>query len=326
MNPRSLICAILMLRTLTSWSQPQFTAAPYLPHTGDAYTVGRCVATDEGPSGPDQTWDFSDVNVISYATYVVSEAVDIPCNAEYPEATQAIGEGGSFKMISQTDNEVLLYGTTQTPGMAGFYYSNPQKIIGFPMSMNDSWMDTFNGTDPSGTMRSGNTNVGYDGYGTLTTPYGVYTDVLRLHQSITYVDVTNDGNCTASLDYYFWYASDYRYPIAAIWSGAGECGLTTGCEFLSDIQTMVKEESKGSEWSVYPNPCVNELIVESSQCQNNITIVITDLLGKEIQRQSCESSKRMVISVPSLANGIYLLRVIEKGEVVLLRKIVRSGA
>ncbi len=325
MNPRLLICAILMLHTLTSWSQPQFTATPFLPHTGDSYTVGRCMAPNEGPSGANQSWDFSDVNVIASATYVVSDALDILCHAEYPEATQAIGEGGGFDMISHTDNEVLSYGITQTPGMAGFYYSNPRKIMSFPMSMNDTWTDTFNGTDPNGTMRSGNTSVVYDGYGTITTPFGVYADVLRLHQSINYADVTSDGNCTASLDYYFWYAADYRYPIAAIWSGTGECGLATGCEFLSGIETAVKEESKGLQWTVYPNPFLNKLIVESSQCQNNNTMVITDLLGREIHRQSCGSGNLMVISAPSLANGIYLLRVIEKGEVLLQRKIVRSG-
>jgi hypothetical protein len=94
---------------------------------------------------------------------------------------------------------------------------------------------------------------------------------------------------------------------------------------LSEIQTEVIKETKVSEWNIYPNPFVNELMVESSQYQNNITMVITDLVGKEIHRQSWGSGNRMVISAPSLADGTYLLRVIEKGEVLLQRKIVRSG-
>lgn len=316
-----LFSALAFLQSLETFTQPQFTATPYLPHTGDSYTVGRYMQVDEGLAGANQIWDFSDAQFLDNASYVVENALDIPCHNDYPEALQAIGVGGSYDMIAVIDNEVLSYGKTQTPGMAGFHYTNPQTKMSFPMSYNDNWSDTFNGTDPNGTMRNGNASTTYDGYGTLITPYGTYSDVIRLHTQINTIDITTDGDCQADLDYYFWYSVDYRYPLAITWSGTGLCGLTFGSEFLSGIQTEIKEKDEIVSVSTFPNPFTNQLTISFPKNFVKVSFVVVDVYGHEVLRTINQSGKQFVLDTSSLTSGIYVIRILN-GEDELWRKNV----
>jgi hypothetical protein len=322
-SPKLLLCTIALLQSLEIFAQPLFTATPFLPHTGDSYTVGRYMHVNEGPTGANQTWDISDSQFLADASYEVVSALDVPCHNDYPEALQAIGVGGGYDMLAVVDNEVLSYGITQTPGMAGFYYSNPQTKMSFPMSYNDTWSDTFNGTDPNGTMRTGNSTATYDGYGTLITPYGTYANVIRLHAHIYTFDITTDAECPADLDYYFWYGADYRYPLAVTWSGTGVCGLTSGSEYLSGIQTSTKELNETSSVSAYPNPFTDQLSISNEKNWSNATIVLLDVCGHEVLRVKNQNGKQFILDTSSLTSGIYVIRILNGEDELWRRNVVR---
>lgn len=311
----------VLVRCFGIIAQPQFTADPFIPHTGDSYTVGRYMHVNEGPTGANQTWDISDSQFLDDASYEVVSALDIQCHDDYPEAIQAIGTGGNFDMIAVVENEVLSYGTTQTPGMAGFHYTNPQTKMSFPMSYNDNWSDTFNGTDPNGTMRNGNASTTYDGFGTLITPYGTYTNVIRLHSHIQTNDITIDSECDADLHYYHWYGVDYRYPLAVTWSGTGLCGLTFGSEFLSGIQTEIKEQDEVVYVSTFPNPFTNQLTISFPKNFENVSFLVMDVYGHEVLRSINQSGKQFELDISSLTSGIYVIRILS-GEDELWRKNV----
>jgi Secretion system C-terminal sorting domain len=320
---QSILTFSAFILSFITFAQSQFTAGSFTPYAGDQYTVGTSTPVPPGAAGNSQTWDFSNVQTSGSITYEVLAATELPCHTSYPDAVLAIGTGGGYSMISTSDQEVVSYGSSITPGMPGFVYTNPQKTLGFPLSFGESWSDSYNGTNSDGTMRSGDITFTYDGYGDLITPYGTYYGIMRVHKHVSYTDVTSDGNCSAQIDYYYWYDMATRYPLAAIWSQeSGTCNITSGAEFTSDIQASVQNEKPMMEFAVYPNPCGENLIVKYSRNLSNMTMILSDMTGNAIQRHTGNFGGQFSFNTSALSSGVYVLTIMNDNEVLSRERIV----
>ena len=104
---------------------------------------------------------------------------------------------------------------------------------------------------------------------------------------------------------------DNPYLATIIWGG-------TPAEDRWDIFSI--EENMLTNLSVYPIPA-NEIIwVQNTTAVNKGTIVLYDILGREILQQSFEGIKTS-INTSSLTNGLYLLKVIS-GNNETVKKII----
>ncbi len=74
------------------------------------------------------------------------------------------------------------------------------------------------------------------------------------------------------------------------------------------------------EVSVYPNPASEQVIIESLS-ENISSIIIHDLLGKEILRMEEMNDQKISVSLDGISSGVYLVKIVtDEGEVV--KKIV----
>lgn len=302
------LTAILLVLSMYSYAQPTFDNTQYAPNSGDEFTMGRASAVSAGPSGASQTWDFSSSSIITTEIYTVNAASSVPCSSDYTGANQAVGTGGNFDMIDVTSTEYNYYGTTLTPSMSDVVFSNPRKTFQYPMSFNDNFSDNYFGSNTSSFYRYGNCTVTYDGYGTILTPYGTYSNVIRIHVSFSEADSTGGSViCSANRDFYYWYSSLYRYPVAKIWNSTGSCSFSAGCEFLQSVTIGIEEKDIINSFDVFPN-ITSDFITLFTKDSNPKTAYIHDINGvlvKEIAITEQESK----INISDLSSGIYLIRI-----------------
>ncbi len=77
-------------------------------------------------------------------------------------------------------------------------------------------------------------------------------------------------------------------------------------------------------FSIYPNPFANQLYIESGGRDNQFTIEITNLGGqKTIILEPAKIAN--YIDLNSIQDGIYLLKISDKGELILAQKIIKQS-
>lgn len=82
---------------------------------------------------------------------------------------------------------------------------------------------------------------------------------------------------------------------------------------LSDIT----ESAIANNISVFPNPAINNLIIEASNNEKINTIKVYDVLGKLLMEQLAGSAERFELSVSDLDKGIYYMEIItENGKAI----------
>jgi len=97
----------------------------------------------------------------------------------------------------------------------------------------------------------------------------------------------------------FWQAASYYY-IDDIW--------LSHCDSLPDSLSGIQEYHLKQALSVYPNPFVNNIVVESKQHQK-LDFMLYNSLGQNVKLQVQKQGKKYKLSTPQLPKGLYWLRV-----------------
>ena len=98
-----------------------------------------------------------------------------------------------------------------------------------------------------------------------------------------------------------------------------------GCSKMSNCYsvttTAIIQNSIVANISIYPNPFTSETTLSFNQNQNNVTIKITDLLGKQI-RSIIFSGTKLTIDRGEMKAGIYLLQIIDDNKKIINREFM----
>lgn len=79
-----------------------------------------------------------------------------------------------------------------------------------------------------------------------------------------------------------------------------------------------------SQFTLYPNPVKNNLIVKSTNFAANLTIEIYDIQGKLLKSQILEFENQAVIDVSELYNGVYFLKIEDGHGLISTSKFVKD--
>jgi hypothetical protein len=80
------------------------------------------------------------------------------------------------------------------------------------------------------------------------------------------------------------------------------------------------EEKEVVSVTTYPNPAVNQLTVKTTGLEGEISVRITDVLGKVVYNQEVNTPKK--IDVSDFRNGVYLIGVYQDGQMIQNKRIV----
>jgi hypothetical protein len=328
------LCLIFL--SLNSFSQPTLTASGIIPTLGQTFS-GKTSNTSivEGNAGANQTWNFSTmVGTTTVQTTIVAPSTTSQA-ASFPSSNIAYNY--------PTENSVLYFKNSGTAlqfygaftGGINIVYSDPEDQMRFPLHYNNSYTDTWKAQYLNqGYLfyRSGTSTITYDGYGTLTTPNGVYTNVTRVHLVQNYKDSTNTMGTpfiiNSSNDEYFWYKEGihyqlaYSYDLTSNGQGVSSSGYLLGSVGIED------NLSENKNINVFPNPVIGDVMnISLSNIDNQeLDIQMYNALGQQVilsqNIYKLEAYESIQLDVSDLKEGIYFVKVKLQDESILTKQVI----
>ena len=316
---------------VSSKAQPTLTAANSNPILGEVSTNRSCPFMSPGPGGAAQTWNFSSATFSSSATNTMVTPASIPGSGAFVGATLASNDGsGNNAFTAVNSNTYQIVGFKA--GTINIVYSNREDIMRYPLTMSNSYSDAFAATftTTSTFYRMGASTVTADGYGTVITPAGTYTNALRVRLHQVYRDSTWIGFpylVYYDNDEYLWYTPNIHAPVFAVYTFSNSFGSPTQQSiYLQSISTGVSENAPlASEFQVYPNPTANHLLFNfENMNESEAEAIIYTPSGIEAKRVIITKSNgnNFQLDVSDLPNGLYYSRLNMNGVLSENKKFV----
>jgi hypothetical protein len=334
-----------------------------MPVPGD--TVRKSFTTfldgfDYQQSGPDQTWLFDELTVISQQVDTFVNVSETPAIYQfffnnqfvYPNykatVAQKLGEFTSIPGVTLTDSYLFLkttdeefrevgYGVALSGTQIPIQLQEIDTIFRFPLE--------YGNIDSAHSLLEVDVpDLGYllmskfrrntaDGWGTLITPYGEF-QTLRVKTEITEYDSLYSDSLgigipvTRNIIEYKWLANGYPEPILVV---SEEPFLVTATYIDSVRSTFlgVPEVKRDKmKFSVYPNPCKDYLSLEYELASEaEVQISIFSIYGSELKRfaqgrqEQGYDKQVLYLKENGLCPGIYLLK-LTIDNILHIRKIV----
>ena len=347
MKKQLLAFLLLAGASATSFAQPVLTATGLNPVLGNSFTTINCdtsgllLANVLTARGANHTWNYSTLTTISTDT-----ATEVTCaSTTHCTLFSAITNMASKTLSSSA--YVYNYISADSLTTTGYYasasqnaiFTNPMVTLKYPCHYLDSFVDAYAGSityDPgTGAItahETGNITVVADGWGTLVTPLGTDTAVLRLRGTQTFIDSATifsiPAVITVQLTTFQWYQLNYHAPLMTISftdqiSGPGSLHTKTVSYAkkyplgISDIAILA------NSLSLYPNPASDELNIKF-EANDKARVSLVDMVGREVSVIAYTGSagiQEISYNTSSIAKGIYLVRV-QSGAETITKKVV----
>jgi hypothetical protein len=332
----SLITGSYLLIYSVSNAQPILTATGINPVIGDNFNNVSSNYISPGNSGANQTWDLSSLTYNPSANPENAVAASsTPYAANFPNANLAftsMGNSYDYYKTSSTAFQNYGYSTSNSNILA---YTDPEDILRFPFTYNNTYTDSWGGTNTNGgqtDIAHGTTTVTADAYGTLITPAGTFANVLRLHVIIDQIDSTNNTpTFILHEDLYEWYRNGIHNALAIAGSYSFGSGspvpfsgyLANPSVGVNDIENMI------SEYTISPNPASEQLTLNFALTENkNVNVKVINVLGQNIQMEQAakglQGANSIELNVAKLPEGIYFAQILLDGNVAGTRRFVVS--
>ncbi len=291
--------ALIALTQLNVWAQPVATSANVTDFTGEFYFAPADNFTP-GPAGANQTWDFSNLQLMFVGTDTPMEISQTPFAAQFPTANNCYKFSSMFppdryyyQKISPDKYEIIGLAITATSG--DNYTPNPRTFATFPYTFGTVFNDTYRTVEETADT---SVQITYDAYGTLILPTGTYQNVIRQK-------VVKNGTSTD----YVWFNVQPFYPLVQTVLEENSLGI------VKAINLGTEERDLGKKFAVYPNPTQDVLRIEPvGAMHSDAEIELFDLLGKRlIHAQTATSGNDATeLNLAALNAGIYILKMTDK--------------
>lgn len=332
---KKIYTVLLSVFALSAFAQPTITSS-WVPTTGLQYREASLNATtiSQGSAGTAVTWDFSSIDTISTTTFQYIHPATAPMSSLFPTATDCAvtTDGSDYQYDRWTGTAYQIIGSVQplSQGSSGYnIFTDPLDLFHLPATYNNTFtdlasyksvqggnfIDTFIGVET--------VNVTADGYGTLITKYGTFSNVLRFHIATSErdSDFLSHQIDLFSSDTYIWLsptipgiylASVSHNTYQGVTQDGGSVAqiISTGVESLSDAGI--------SSWSVVPQPITDKatIHIQNNGTDKSCSIQIHDMMGRlimESEESIINGSNEIPLSVTSLSSGMYTATIRTQG-------------
>ncbi|WP_118975419.1 T9SS type A sorting domain-containing protein [Taibaiella koreensis] len=307
-------------------AQPVITSAQLMTTFTDTLSFLSTGMSGPGPAGPNVTWDFSGLSTSSVKSAVVAGdcpgvavCSDFPGANTYSKHTFLSTTGGyTYAMAKKTPLKLETIGA-QSEGQPPITYANPKTEYEFPLSYGQTFSDTY-AWSGSGGASSGKLDYTIDAYGTVSTPLGVFNNVLR--KKMVQRDTTSSGGATVVSE-----------SVIYTWLRAGQPGLVLyylESTLLAPVPqptqisivygdnppatvTGIGEQLLANELiTTYPNPANGAGFKVSVKKCTITRLELTDMTGRIVYRRLFSGNSGLQeYTIPPVATfaGMYLLNI-----------------
>lgn len=303
---------LLFIVSFIAKAQPVLNATDFETELSMTLYNANPSGLSPGNAGANQVWDFSGLTLTTDNDTINKIPVATATNYnDFPNSSYCLKYTHNntyvqyiFSSLSNTGLEMLgfsiyLYDKTE---FLNIKYTNTQINFQFPYTYNMVINDTYQtvGQDPISF-----TTV-YDAYGTLITPFGTYTNVIR--------QKTTKGTQV----YYGWYQTK---PFGFVMNGQfTDNGNGYIQVFKNTTGLGVNPIEPSKAMAVFPNPVHAELNIQLPAQQTLDRVDISDVTGKIVLKQDQNLNQ---INVSHLANGLYFIEA-HSGMEKLVTKFIKN--
>ena len=329
---RNFTLLLLCFFTAISGINAQTLNESAFPVAGDAFRMTLCNSTgfDPGSSGTNITWNFASLTSIGKTQ--VDSFMD-PASTPYA----AIIQGATIAQYETTDTNWQYIFLKDNPSVGAFerianihpdtvIYSVLPKQFPYPFSYSNTYSGSYYASYNSSGGRASETGTASgsaDGTGTLITPAGTFSNVLRTHYLRNETDTIDNGGfvATSSYDYYTWYQPNSYFPIMEYlsssinYAGHTITRIALGYRMGYATQAVSNISNDNTGWMVFPNP-TNTLatILFVPDNTSATTIALYDISGREVMEQKVETTSGAMqtwqLNTSSLQAGIYTVTIV----------------
>ena len=218
-------------------------------------------------------------------------------------------DGGTYAGINVKDvPKELIIGA---PAVYGSVFNNTARWE-LPMNLNAADVDTFY-------VRNIKKTITADACGSITTPYGAYSNILREHEYVISFDsiYAKVGSFVATaiefkrdtLNNYMYLANGVGYPVCIVHCDKNNQVLDV--EYYAGIYTDIdKFTLGGNKITVFPNPANDKITIsiDKTNAFDNSDIAIYDIQGRLILKQSIVNAN-VEVNITTFAKGMYIVKV-----------------
>lgn len=323
-----------------------------LPHAGLSVllAVDTTTSVSIGNAGTSQSWNYASLspNYMKYAVYEATSAT--PYASTFPASNiytygpgylfgslyggAPVGSGDNGYVFWKSDNTGMwTIGFRPDGGVcAGInVHDNPHELlIGAPAS----YGSVFNNTSRWELPMNANANdidtfyvknitkiFTTDACGSITTPYGLFQNVLRQHESVIGVDsvyMKMNGNLITSLELssviannYIYLANGIGYPVCIVHADANN--IVKDVEYYAGVYSGTENPVPEDNVTVFPNPAYDGFFIEASYqtYMSGSVITVYDVLGREILKMPL-TQQQTRIETKGWQKGFYIVNIISK--------------
>lgn len=334
---RTLFPAMLLIGSSPVFSQT-LTGALNNPQIGDVFVLRYSTPLPPGGAGTGQTWDFSAATVDSTETQYFVAPQGTPGFSAVPNADLAVTtDFASYGYWIADDQVWALAGSYSAGDDLGFAYTDPATYLAYPCSYNSTWTDTYGFTFDGGAFQvtsSGTQAAEADGLGTLITPYGTVSNVLRIRQESDETTVLGEiGEVNILTTQYRYVKPGVRFPLlirsTSIGTFLGIPGEPENNMIWLDGATVGLAEAVHNAIGVelFPNPATDRITITYGAASSAVQVDVIDAAGHVVRteqlRQQPIGINRVELPVQDLQAGIYLVRILaENGDQGVQRLVI----
>lgn len=334
---KNLNFVLFLLLGIMSYAQPSITRAG----VDRLNTVINLKSEDvsgtsitAGSAGANITWNFSSYTGTNPVSYTAKECPGQANCFRFPGANRitSMANIDTQDFNSMTDVEGTMLGSYSGPALGDVTvtYVNPLIEYKFPITYLQQFDDTYEfnsvSTAIGNTNETGQVSVTVDGYGTITTPKGTYSNVLRIKRmrSATQTIASSPTPITATYtnESYQWVSQTdgmvFSFAINTFVLN-GVTNVSKTVSYLdSTVLSTVDLDSKKATISIYPNPSADFIAIASKEDLKKITV--SSLEGKTVITAGASRN----IDISKLPKGVYILQGELKNGTIISKKIIKK--
>jgi hypothetical protein len=328
------IVVAICLANLSLAAQPVITYSGNAPQIGENYHyAGDLASYDPGPSGANQTWDFSNITSAFTSSPRAVSPGSTPYTGEFTEATIAFAQteaNDSYIFSQVTTSEFLNVGIGNHPEGGSeliIHYTDAVKLLKYPFSFSESYTDNYYASysmvEGMTTHERGTAIVTADAWGSVTTPTGTY-NTLRIKRERTFTDsvwvsgVFISATTRTQTDYE-WYTSTSHTPVVTISVTGDGTTATYRTDYISGVE---KQQLPSVQVSIFPNPASEYLTIRAEKKIKNIRLLSAN--GRQLNEIFLTTPNyQQTVEFSMYPKGVYFIKLeFDKG-VTITKKIIK---
>jgi len=317
-------------------AQPTLTSTGTIYTTGTSFPIMTSSYVDPGTSGANQTWNLSSMSGTTNSTMSFVLPSTTANGSSFPQANVACTTTGSTSIGYYKASATALQ-TCGAYGSIAMIYSDFEDMLRYPCTYNSTYIDPWATQFVSGGYtfyRKGNTTVTADSYGTLITPNGTYTNVMRVHVVQSYQDSAYMGTpylISYTNNEYMWYKEGINIQIATVYTVNTSTGSTyTGGSYLTGSVGVNDSPEQQLTANLYPNPANDQVSIEYSLTSNqNVDLRLINSMGQQVKTdyntEGIQGNNTIKLDVADLPDGIYFTQLLIDGKIAATKRFIRSS-